>query len=45
MSALLVFMASPDCLTLTEINPDHGDGAGEDLRRLVGALAATFRPS
>ena len=47
MSALRVFLSSPHCLALTptEINPDHGDEGGEDLRRLVDALAAAFRPS
>jgi arginase len=47
MAALRVFLSSPHCLglTLTEINPDHGDEAGGDLRRLVAALADAFPAS
>ncbi len=47
MACLALFAASPKFvgLTVTEINPDHADEAGEVLRRFVAGLADALAPA
>ena len=47
IAALAAFASAPGfaALTVAEVNPSHGDEEGEDLRRLVRAIAAVLSGS